>query len=301
MPTVRAPGAGGVLILGASGMLGHALMHELSASLPDTSVRGTVRSLDSLPSDFRSAYSSQLVDGVDVLDAETVPSLIEKLQPDVVVNAVGVIKQAPGVEDHVLTTKINALLPHVVAQSCSAIGSRLIQISTDCVFSGRTGNYTEQDVPDPVDFYGRSKLLGEVAAPHITLRTSIIGPELRNGASLLEWFLSQDGSRISGYTKAIYSGLPTVELARVIASMVLPRPDLEGLWHVSGQAISKYELLNLIASAYGWQGRIDPFDGFSCDRSMSSQRLTEATGYVAPSWPTLVQEMRVAHHRWLGD
>ena len=185
--------SGGVLVLGASGMLGHALMHELTEHLPHLTVLGTARSLDSLPEPFRSTFASRLVDGVDVLDPVSVSSVIADLRPETVINAVGVIKQAPGVDDSVLTTQINALLPHLLARDCAAAGARLVQISTDCVFSGRAGRYTEVDLPDPVDFYGRSKLLGEVPTPHVTLRTSIIGPELRHGGSLLEWFLSPGG------------------------------------------------------------------------------------------------------------
>jgi dTDP-4-dehydrorhamnose reductase len=291
---------GGVLVLGASGMLGHALMHELPGHLPEVSVRGTVRSLDGLAESFRSQMASRLVDGVDVLDATSVAAVLDELRPTAVVNAVGVIKQAPGVDDTVVTTQINALLPHLLARDCAAVGARLIQISTDCVFSGRVGAYTEDDLPDPADFYGRSKLLGEVSAPHVTLRTSIIGPELRHGGSLLEWFLSQDGQRVNGFSRAIYSGLPTVELARVIGSVVLPRPELTGVWQVASQPISKYDLLQLVAAEYGWKGTIERDDVFAIDRSLSSSRFTEATGYVAPSWPDLVREMRAAHERWTG-
>lgn len=291
---------GGVLVLGASGMLGHALMLELPRHLPDSHVRGTVRSLDSLDESFRSEVESRLVNGVDVLDQALVAAVIDELRPDAVVNAVGVIKQAPGVDDSVLTTQINALLPHLLARDCAAVGARLVQISTDCVFSGRVGGYTEEDLPDPVDFYGRSKLLGEVGAPHVTLRTSIIGPELRHGGSLLEWFLSQDGRSVNGFTRATYSGLPTVELARVIGAVVLPRPELTGVWQVASQPISKYDLLQLVAAEYGWKGTIEPEDVFTIDRSLSSSRFAEATGYVAPSWPQMVRDMHLAHERWTG-
>jgi dTDP-4-dehydrorhamnose reductase len=291
---------GGVLILGASGMLGHALMHELPGHLPEASVRGTVRSLDGLAESFRSQMASRLVDGVDVLDATSVAAVLDELRPTAVVNAVGVIKQAPGVDDTVVTTQINALLPHLLARDCAAVGARLVQISTDCVFSGRVGAYTEDDLPDPVDFYGRSKLLGEVSAPHVTLRTSIIGPELRHGGSLLEWFLSQDGQRVNGFSRAIYSGLPTVELARVIGSVVLPRPELTGVWQVASQPISKYDLLQLVAAEYGWKGTIERDDVFAIDRSLSSTRFTGATGYAAPPWPEMVRDMRAAHERWTG-
>ncbi len=292
------PDGGVVLVLGASGMLGHALMHELSDGLRGMSVRGTIRSIDGLPDHFTARFAGQLIEGVDVLEFDSVAAIIADLRPEVVVNAVGVIKQAPGVKDAVLTTQINALLPHLLAQECTARGARLVQVSTDCVFSGRTGAYTEDDVPDPLDFYGRSKLVGEVDDPHVTLRTSIIGPELRRGGSLIEWFLSQDGKDIKGFTKAIYSGLPTSELGRVIASVVIPDRDLAGLWHLASAPISKFELLELVAAEYGWAGHIDPDDQFVCDRSLSSARFEERTGYSAPAWSSMVREMRAAHLRW---
>ncbi|RYB94303.1 SDR family oxidoreductase [Nocardioides oleivorans] len=298
--TAASSATGGVLVLGASGMLGHALVHELPRHLDGVEVRGTVRSLDAVDETFRAQVEPRLVDGVDVLDQPSVAAVLAELRPDVVVNAVGVIKQAPGVDDTVLTTQINALLPHLLARDCSAVGARLVQISTDCVFSGRVGGYTEDDVPDPVDFYGRSKLLGEVAAPHVTLRTSIIGPELRHGGSLLEWFLSRDGEQVNGFSRAIYSGLPTVELARVMGSVVLPRPGLTGIWQVASQPISKYDLLRLVADEYGWTGTIEREDAFTLDRSLSASRFADETGYVAPSWPDLVHEMRIAHERWTG-
>jgi dTDP-4-dehydrorhamnose reductase len=287
-----------VLVLGASGMLGHVLLHELTTLLPDTDVRGTVRSLENLPDGFRSAFAERLVSGVDVLSFDTVESVIASHRPDVVINAVGVIKQSPGVDDKVVTTEINALLPHLLARACTAGGTRLVQISTDCVFSGRSGMYVEDDVPDPVDFYGRSKLLGEVGPPHVTLRTSIIGHELRYGGSLLEWFLSARGHEVRGFTGAIYSGLPTVELARLIATHVLSRPELDGLWHVASSPISKYDLLGLIAAEYNWEGQIRPDTDFVCDRSLSAERLHHAIGYTAPEWPELVREMRLSHERW---
>lgn len=293
------PAVTDVLVLGASGMLGHALMHELPRHLPGVTVRGTVRSLDTAPEAVRDAFGDRLVDDVDVLDHERVAALVQDLSPDVVVNAVGVIKQVPGVEDHVLTAEINALLPQRLAQVCESVGARLVHPSTDCVFSGRAGGYTEDDLPDPVDFYGRSKLLGEVGAPHVTLRTSIIGHELRHGGSLLEWFLSQRGRQVKGFTGAVYSGLPTPELARVVAEVVIPRPGLTGLWHVATAPITKFDLLGLVAEEYGWEGDLVPESSYACDRSLDATRFARETGYVAPSWPQLLREMRESQERWV--
>lgn len=298
MTTSSPADKGGVLVLGASGMLGHALMHELPGALPEMPVMGTVRARDDLPTTFASTHEDRLVEGIDVLDYDTVSTVIADLEPDVVINAIGVIKQAPGVDDAVLTTQINALLPHLLARTCSTRGTRLIQVSTDCVFSGSRGGYAEHDVPDPVDFYGRSKLLGEVPGPHITLRTSIIGHELRRGHSLLEWFLKEDGNRVKGFSRAIYSGLPTTELARVIGEVVIPDPSLTGLWHVASTPISKADLLNIFADEYSWHGQIEPDDTFVCDRSLSAARFEKTSGYVAPTWPDMVRDMRDAQVRW---
>jgi dTDP-4-dehydrorhamnose reductase len=285
-----------ILVLGASGMLGHALMHELTAAGHD--VRGTVRSEHGLPPTFATRFGEHLLTGVDVRDRDHLSRVFDEVGPELVINAVGVIKQAPSVEDRAVTAEVNGLLPHVLAAQSTRVGARLVQVSTDCVFSGRQGDYTEDDVPDPVDFYGRSKLLGEVESPHLTLRTSIIGPELRQCASLVEWFLSQSGQTIKGYTRAIYSGLPTAELARVITDVVIPSPDLSGLWHVASAPISKHDLLGLIAEEYGWQGEIVADDALQIDRSMSAQRFADTTGYAAPAWPELVRNMHEAHLRW---
>jgi dTDP-4-dehydrorhamnose reductase len=174
---------------------------------------------------------------------------------------------------------------------CKATGARLVHISTDCVFSGEKGGYLESDFPDAYDLYGRSKLLGEVDYPHaITLRTSIIGRELSGHRSLVGWFLAQQGT-VQGFTGAIFSGLPTMELARVINEYVLPRPDLHGLYHVATQPINKYDLLKLVAKTYGKDTEIVPSDRLTIDRSLNADRFREATGYVAPEWPVLVQNM----------
>lgn len=279
-------------------MLGHALMHELSPR-PHLEVRGTVRSLGGIPRPFVDAFEDRLTVGVDVRDRDALHALLRSEKPDVVVNAIGVIKQVPTVADTALTAEVNGLLPHLLAQACTEISARLIHLSTDCVFSGRRGSYEESDVPDPIDFYGRSKLLGEVvAAPHLTLRTSIIGPELTGKASLVEWFLAQRGTTVRGYRRAIYSGLPTVEMSALIGDLIVSHPDLSGLWHVASDPIDKDHLLRLIAEEYGWEGEIVADDQVAIDRSMRADRLREEIGYASPAWPELVTSMRDAQVRW---
>jgi dTDP-4-dehydrorhamnose reductase len=278
-----------ILVLGAGGMLGNAVLRYLSTQ-QGLQVTGTVRShgtLQRLPPELRTAVRS----GVDVEQFDSLAGALTDTRPDVVINCVGVVKQLAQADDPLTALPINSMLPHRLATLCKLGQARLIHISTDCVFSGSKGLYRESDHPDAEDLYGRSKLLGEVGYAHtITLRTSIIGHELDGSRSLLNWFLAQEG-RTRGYTRAVFSGLPTVELAHVIAQHVLPQPQLHGLYHVSAEPINKYDLLTLVAKAYGKHIVIDPVDTPVIDRSLDSTRFREATGYVPPDWPELVRRM----------
>lgn len=284
-----------VVVLGASGMLGSELVRVLSRE-PGLRVRGTVRSRSGLPTTFLEECGGLLVEGVDVTDPVSRRSAIRDAAA--VVNAVGVIKQASGLDDRVGTIELNALLPHQLAGECAELGSRLIHVSTDCVFSGRRGGYSEDDVPDPVDFYGRSKLLGEVPAPALTLRTSIVGHEVQRHASLVDWFLTQPQTRVRGFVNAIYTGVTTTELARLLSEVVLPRPELAGLFHVGSTPISKFDLLSLVAAEYGWAGVIVPETDFRCDRSLLAERLFDATGYRPPPWPEMIRQMSQGRPSW---
>lgn len=286
-----------VLILGATGMLGHALMRELDGS-EGQEVFGSARRIDLISENVPSHLMDHIFSGIDARDFRTIAELLDRLQPEIVVNCIGVIKQDPAITDAVNTISLNALLPHLLARACVESGARLIHVSTDCVFSGNRGGYIETDNPDPIDFYGRSKLLGEVSTPpSLTLRTSIIGHELGGTRSLVDWFLTQTGS-VNGYTGAIYSGITTTEFARLLTSTIFPRDDLVGLLHVASVPISKCELLSIIADEYEWPGTIMPFDGYQCDRSLSAEQLYVATGYRPPSWPQMIKEMHHSANRW---
>jgi len=279
-----------VLILGASGMLGHTALRLFAAS-PGFEAHGTVRStaaLGLLPEGVRARVHA----GVDADNPDRLTQVLATVRPDVVLNCVGVVKQLAEADDPLVAIPVNAQLPHRLARLCAMVGARLVHVSTDCVFSGARGQYSEADRPDADDLYGRSKLLGEVDYPHaVTLRTSIIGPELSGGHGLLGWFLSQSG-RVQGYRKAVFSGLPTVEFARVIRDHVLPRPELRGVWHVAAAPISKYELLRLVADAYGKDILVEADDRLVIDRSLDARRFRESTAYLAPAWPQLVRLMR---------
>jgi dTDP-4-dehydrorhamnose reductase len=278
-----------VLVLGASGMLGNAVLRFFAAS-PGYTAFGSMRSTSQLAK-LPSAVRRGVIAGVDVENTDSLMRLFSAVRPQVVINCIGLVKQLAEADDPLLALPINAMLPHRLARLCDVARARLVHVSTDCVFSGARGNYIEGDSPDAQDLYGRSKLLGEVDYPHaVTLRTSIIGHELSSANGLVSWFLSQQG-RVSGYRRAVFSGLPTIELARVIRDHVLPRPALRGTYHVSASPINKFDLLKLVARTYGKEIEIFADDAVHIDRSLDSNRFRTETGYVPDDWPALVARM----------
>ena len=278
-----------ILVLGASGMLGNAMLRVMSGQ-EAWSVFGTVRGAD--PALHAAAPSAVLIPGVHADQPDSLLAAFAQARPDVVINCVGLVKQLTNAEDPLVAVPINTLLPHRLARMCEVAGARLVHVSTDCVFSGKQGNYTELDQADAQDVYGRSKLLGEVDYPHaVTLRTSIIGHELRSAHGLIDWFLSQQ-ARVKGYTEAVFSGLPTCELARVVRDFVIPHASLRGVYHVAAESISKHDLLQIVNREYGKNLQIEPDDKVKINRSLDASRFREATGYVAPAWPDLIAQMR---------
>ena len=278
-----------LLVLGATGMLGNAMFRVLSED-KGCEVFGTVRGLG-VPRHFSDTAVHRLVTGVEAENHDSLVRAFTTVRPKVVVNCIGLVKQLASVNDPLQVVPINTLLPHRLAALCETTAARLVHISTDCVFSGTKGGYRETDFPDASDLYGRTKLLGEVDYPHaITLRTSMIGHELTGSHSLLSWFLAQHGS-VKGFTRVIFSGLPTVELSRVVRDVVLPRSDLRGIYHVAAKPISKYELLQLVAEIYVKTINLVPDDELIVDRSLNADRFREATGYVAAAWPQLLRRM----------
>ena len=278
-----------VLVLGASGMLGSSILRFFAQS-HECNCFGSVRSSGAfrfLPEKIH----PNIINGVDVENIDSLVSVFSKVQPNVVINCIGLVKQLAEADDPLAVIPINSLLPHRLARLCEVAGSRFVHISTDCVFSGSKGMYTELDTSDAYDLYGRSKYLGEVDYPNaITLRTSIIGHELDGARSLLGWFLEQEGS-VKGFKRAIFSGLPTVEIARIIRDYVIPHPELHGTYHVSAGPINKYDLLQLVAHVYGKTIDIIPDENFAIDRSLDSTQFRELTGYTPPNWPNLVRTM----------
>jgi dTDP-4-dehydrorhamnose reductase len=280
-----------VLVLGASGMLGSEVFRWLDrCSRYD--VWGILRDPELLKY-FTPVQRKKIITGVDVLDELALSATLDRVRPNVLINCIGLIKQKDNAYDPLVALPINAMLPHRLAAFCSSRNIRLLHISTDCVFSGRKGMYTEVDPSDAEDFYGKSKYIGELHNHKfaVTLRVSIIGHELCSSYALLDWFLSQRGATISGYRRSIFSGITVTELAKVICDVVLPNSSLCGLYHLSSTPINKYELLNLVATQYGKAIEILPDDELVIDRSLDSSHFFQVTGYRAPSWESMLRVM----------
>jgi dTDP-4-dehydrorhamnose reductase len=290
-----------VLILGAAGMLGHKLWQVY---------RGRFDTWATVRSDYR-AYEKyalydprRLLGGVDTFQFDTVVQALATVRPDAVINCIGIIKQLPTARSPIVSLSVNALFPHQLANLCQAAGTRLIHISTDCVFSGRKGMYTEDDVSDAEDLYGRTKFLGEVGGPGcLTLRTSIVGREIQTTSGLVEWFLSNRGGRVHGYTRAIYTGFTTLALAAVIADVLEHHPDLIGVYQVSSEPIAKFDLLCLLRDGYGVSIEVEPYPDVQIDRSLDSSRFRAATGFVPPTWAEMVRALAAdptPYEKWRG-
>ncbi|MGH8659651.1 MAG: dTDP-4-dehydrorhamnose reductase family protein [Gammaproteobacteria bacterium] len=278
-----------VLVLGATGMLGHKLVQKLSDRFD---VCGTVRGDATEYRKYPALADAVLVPGVVAEDVDSLARALDTVRPDVAINCIGIVKQLKEAQDPVAAISINALLPHQLAQLCGERGVRLIHFSTDCVFSGREGNYREEDFADANDLYGRTKLLGEVTASGcLTLRTSILGRELDWGLSLIEWFLSQRGGHVKGFARALYSGMTTNAMADLVGNLISNFPDLSGLWHVSSDPISKYDLLKTINHSYDLGVTVERDEEFFCDRRLDSSRFRARIGFCPKSWDHMITDL----------
>jgi dTDP-4-dehydrorhamnose reductase len=278
-----------ILILGGGGMLGHKLVQSLRDEFDTwTTLRGSAAAYDR----YGLLESRRVIERVDVENFSNVVDAMTAVRPDALINCIGLIKQLPSASDPILNLRINSLLPHQLHQLCRSSGARLIHFSTDCVFNGRKGMYTEQDPSDAEDLYGRTKFLGETAGPGaLTIRSSVIGRELSTSSGLVEWFLSQPGPLVRGYTRAIYSGFTTQWMARIVRLVLLQHPELCGTVQVSSAPINKYDLLSLVRTAYRTAVRLEPVDDVSIDRTLDSTRFRQLTGFIPPSWAEMIEEM----------
>lgn len=283
-----------VLILGAGGMLGHKVWQIFRDRFD---CRAAVRTRLPLPL----FDDDRVIDCFDAGDFDGVKRLIADIRPEVVVNCIGVVKQLAAAHDPIASITLNSLFPHIVARACADSGARMIHISTDCVFAGTRGHYTEDDQPDATDLYGRSKLLGEVTERELTIRTSIIGRELRASNGVVEWFLSNRGGSVRGFTSAVFSGVTTATLAHTLADVIEHHPGLRGLYHVAASAITKYDLLVMLNEAIGAGVTITPDDSVVIDRTLVATRFQSATGLVPPTWQEMIAALAAEsqqYERW---
>lgn len=274
-------------------MLGHVFWQDLSKY---SLVYGTVRDdkaavIAKYPTLFKSKEKN-IIEGIDALSPDGACKAIEKIKPNIVINCIGIVKQLKEAQDPILSISINALFPHLVAEKCAEKKARLIHISTDCVFSGKKGLYRETDIADADDLYGRTKYLGEVNSPNcLTVRTSLIGRELREKKSLLEWFLAQKG-QVRGYKKAVFSGLTTYALTQIIKEIILKYPELNGIYHIAGGPINKYELLTRLKDIYKKDIEIIPDETVKVDRSLDASKFRDNTSIKIPSWDEMLEDLR---------
>lgn len=278
-----------ILILGTTGMLGSTLFKYLSIN--KLNVWGTARNIE-LIKYFNPVEQDNIITGIDVVNQDSLVYVLNKIKPNLVINCVGIIKQQGSAKDPLYVLPINAMLPHRLSDLCEMIDARMIHISTDCVFNGKKGMYVENDVSDAEDLYGKSKYIGEIHNRNhvITIRTSIIGHELNSRYSLIDWFLSET-NKVSGFKKAIFSGLPTIELARIIKDYIITNPHMSGLYHISADPINKYDLLQIVKDKYQKEIDIMENDQLVIDRSLNSEKFRKETGYIPPKWQTLIQQM----------
>ncbi len=277
------------LIIGGGGMLGHKLVQQLQKKIDVwTTLKGKAAEYEK----FEIFDRNKIVENLNVLEIGEVEKSVSAIKPDVIINAVGIIKQIKSGSSTARMIQVNSVFPHQLADIAAKYNSRLINISTDCVFNGAKGDYTEKDIPNTLDLYGKSKNLGEVERPNcLTLRTSIIGRELLTKHSLVEWFLSNEGQKVKGFINAIYTGFPTFIFAEILTDLIINQVNLEGLYHISSEPISKYDLLNLIKKEFSADIEIQPFEDFYIDRSLNSDKFRNETGFAPMKWTDMIKIM----------
>ena len=275
-----------VLITGSSGLIGRAIARYLHAS-GCIEVQGVGRRPVE-PFCFDFPYR----DFGDLCQPQATENLVEEYQPDVIINCAGATKHIESGNDPAVALPLNSMLPHQISKLAYKHGFKLIHISTDCVFNGRRGYYSEEDFTDAYDVYGKSKAMGElISGDHLVLRTSTIGHECGTKRGLLDWFISQK-TKCLGYKEAYFSGLPTTEIARLILEEVLPRRNLNGLINLGGQRIDKFSLLKMLRETYALDIEIIPDASVKIDRSLNCKKFFDEVGYTAPPWSELLKKMQ---------
>jgi len=283
-----------ILILGGTGMLGHQLYQHLSTRFPDTFT--TIRQSCEKYKIGKLINNGRIIESVDVTDFPVLTGVMKCVRPNVILNCIGVTKRRKEANEAIHAITLNALLPHMLSEWGRNNAAKVVNFSTDCVFDGKAGNYVDDSATNAVDLYGKTKAMGEIHGENaLTLRSSFIGTELDSGTELLEWFLAQTGT-VKGFKNAIYSGLTTLELSRVIEKILVYHPGANGIYNVSSDPISKYELLVLIRDKIHLNIEIIPDENMKCDRSLNSSKFRKAFNYAPPSWEAMIEELARTIH-----
>ena len=280
-----------VLILGASGLIGHQLFKQLTPRFGE--VHATLHRPREAFKEFGLFESPQVVDNVDVREFEKLTGILQALDPDVVLNCAGITKRRPEIQDPLVGIEVNARFPHQLAMWAREQGKRVIHFSTDCVFDGTDGDYTEDSPTTGKDVYGQTKALGEIRYDHtLTIRSSFIGRELDHFSELLEWVRGQHGKTINGFTEAWYSGVSTIEMSRVVGDIIQDHPELNGLYQLAiPEPISKYDLLCCARDAFGLDVEIVPDASFRTRPTLDGSRLRKELDLALPTWPEMMREL----------
>jgi dTDP-4-dehydrorhamnose reductase len=280
-----------ILVLGCTGLIGSGLLRYFS-SVKGLNIKGTTRNPSRANTAFFKELDKNIIYGIDVENASQFELIIKGFQPDLIINFIGIVKQKDAILDLKKSIYINSLLPHLLSEAAVKFKCKLIHFSTDCVYSGDKGDYIESDIADPLDFYGKSKLVGEPIyfANSIVLRTSVIGPEINSHFGLFEWFLSQH-KPVNGFTNAFFSGFTTLEIAKILHKHIIFDENLSGLYHLSSFKIDKFSLLNIVKEVYKKNIIIEKDSNFRIDRSLNSDLFKNKTGYVAKPWAEQIVEM----------
>ena len=278
-----------ILILGSTGLLGSTILKYFSEHTKLKCFGIVRKNSDKKKLEFIKKIK---LFKVDYENKNHVSKVFAKVKPHLIINCIGVVKQI--VKDNKISEiiKVNSYLPHHLSELANKHKKvRFIHFSTDCVFSGLEGNYKENDFTDANDIYGKSKILGELSISNfLTLRTSIIGHELKTNYSLLDWFLAQK-TVVKGYKNAVFSGLTALEISKVLNKYVIPNKNLRGVYHLSGKSINKYDLLEIIKRVYKKDIKIMIDKKTKINRSLNSNLFQKVTGYKPKDWTKLIEEM----------
>jgi len=290
-----------IVVLGASGMLGSTAFNVFNDY--GYEVYGTVRSRAA--SERLRAKRTSIIEGVTAENMESINEVFARVKPDVAINCMGIVKQDSNAQSIERVLPVNSIFPHRLASACKFGGIRMIHISTDCVFSGQRGNYSEEDIKDACDLYGISKGLGEVddaSGPALTLRTSVVGHELNSSRSLIDWFLAnQKSSEVQGYENVFYNGLSTVEVCKVVRMLAEKSEWRSGLLNLSGERISKGSLLRIVNEVYESGIQIQSVAEPVLNRTLDSSKFRELYGYSPPSWHEQIAELRLYKEKYLNS